>query len=486
MTTIDLYRKHKAGEVSREKFLYEVRRDNNLPFITNLTSYDDAVKILKNKGIVSEAPVNEATVRDLIKPLTSKLESMGYEVDVDPSFGFPIIEAFKTLPDGSVLRMSVQPSENEIQKKMGEPVAGETIDVDFTLWTTKVTKKFFGLYKQKSRDMQRLPDEAGINIDLGTGMFDIPVEQSVERVISLLKKAEVKVTQTSGNPLNEVDTKEAKAAEAVKAEVKPKKATESKLKELHIDQANPYEYRHGLAHELHQLGEYTGEALEKAKTTVLKNLAKDANFYSNLLNQQQSHYEFKTPESQDEKLSKKLDSGGRMEIKGFKNEKANVKDNLGKKEEGTTKPKGVKIMPDKGVTGSEKTIKEGIEDNSNIEQELEKALRSHDWYYQYSDDSRAWQKGQDEKNEISSLMKQLPREKAVELYNKYCPKDWKLQNEDKHTKIKEALKKGLKELINPKDIQAAKTTGDVVNIPVQDLAAQTAAKNAKINFRTYK
>ena len=50
-----------------------------------------------------------------------------------------------------------------------------------------------------------------------------------------------------------------------------------------------------------------------------------------------------------------------MEIKGFKNEKANVKDNLGKKEEGTTKPKGVKIMPDKGVTGSSKTIKEGFE-----------------------------------------------------------------------------------------------------------------------------
>ena len=41
-------------------------------------------------------------------------------------------------------------------------------------------------------------------------------------------------------------------------------------------------------------------------------------------------------------------------------EKANVKDNLGKKEEGKKKPKGVKTMPDKGVTGSEKTIKEGL------------------------------------------------------------------------------------------------------------------------------
>jgi len=59
MRTIELYRKHKAGEVSREKFLYEVRRDKNLPWVTNLTSFDDAVKILKNKGIISEAEITE-------------------------------------------------------------------------------------------------------------------------------------------------------------------------------------------------------------------------------------------------------------------------------------------------------------------------------------------------------------------------------------------------------------------------------------------
>ena len=59
MRTIELYRKHKAGEVSREKFLYEVRRDKNLPWVTNVTSFDDAVKILKNKGIISEAEISE-------------------------------------------------------------------------------------------------------------------------------------------------------------------------------------------------------------------------------------------------------------------------------------------------------------------------------------------------------------------------------------------------------------------------------------------
>lgn len=61
MTTLELFKKHRKGEVSRERFLYEVRRDNNLPWITNVTSYNDAVKILKNKGIIKEAYENVAT-----------------------------------------------------------------------------------------------------------------------------------------------------------------------------------------------------------------------------------------------------------------------------------------------------------------------------------------------------------------------------------------------------------------------------------------
>ena len=61
MTTLELYRKHKAGEIGRNRFLYEVRRDSKLPWVTNITSYDDAVKILKNKGIISELDQNVTT-----------------------------------------------------------------------------------------------------------------------------------------------------------------------------------------------------------------------------------------------------------------------------------------------------------------------------------------------------------------------------------------------------------------------------------------
>jgi len=466
MTTLELYRKHKKGEVSREKFLYEVRRDNNLPFITNLTSYDDAVKILKNKGIV-----------------------------------------------------------------------------------------------------------------------------------------------------NEVETKEAKADEAVKAEVKAKAPSNKKPESLHIDQANPYEYRHGLSHELNELGEYTDEALEKAKTTVLKNLAKDANFYSTLLNQKQSSFEFKTSETDAKGMQANAD--GTLKKGAGKVEKANVQDTLGKKEAGKKKPKGIKIMPDKGVTGSEKTIKEGLEETQikvgdivvpnkgehkgqkhkvihvfddgsmniqpiglkakdikyrqgavkakpedieeglyedsdenydifmdgvldvlvkdklitkadlkalnsggadelmdalhdewkgfesyeetgqaisrsdlnlaaravakklgkiqedvteimpgvdlgasfekmkggmNAEDEFESLVKKYDWYAEMSDDSRKWNAQQDMERQLSKLAKTIGVDKAVEIFNRYAPSDRKVTSddtmwmkEDKHAKIKEALKKALKE-----------------------------------------
>lgn len=133
-----------------------------------------------------------------------------------------------------------------------------------------------------------------------------------------------------------------------------------KEKTLHIDVANPYEFRHGLQYELELGDEYTDEALEKAKVKVLKNLAKDANFYSTLLNQKQSPYEFKTPETDAPGMQANAD--GTLKKGAGKLDKANVKDNLSKSESAKGKPKGVKEMPDKGVEGKEKTIKEGLEE----------------------------------------------------------------------------------------------------------------------------
>jgi hypothetical protein len=82
MTTIDLYKKHKAGEVSREKFLYEVRRDAQLPWIISVTSYDDAIKILKNKGIIRES-IEETKAEETYAPETPVDEKLNPMSDED-------------------------------------------------------------------------------------------------------------------------------------------------------------------------------------------------------------------------------------------------------------------------------------------------------------------------------------------------------------------------------------------------------------------
>lgn len=57
---------------------------------------------------------------------------------------------------------------------------------------------------------------------------------------------------------------------------------------------------------------------------------------------------------------------------------------------------------------------------------LEKILKKHDWYFDYSDDHRVWQRGRDERDEIRRQMDiccGLGLDKiANELYNKYSPK----------------------------------------------------------------
>jgi hypothetical protein len=82
MTTIDLYKQLKEGKIAESKFLYEVRRDQNLPWILNTTSFEDAEKILKNKGIIKEWIQEDPKVTamiDYLNPYQFK-KAMEFEV----------------------------------------------------------------------------------------------------------------------------------------------------------------------------------------------------------------------------------------------------------------------------------------------------------------------------------------------------------------------------------------------------------------------
>ena len=335
--------------------------------------------------------------------------------------------------------------------------------------------------------------------------------------------------------------------------------TEAKQeKTLHIDVANPYEFRHGLQYELDQMNDYSDEALEKAKVKVLKNLTKDANFYFNLLNQQPTGFEFKAPETDAPGMQANAD--GTLKKGAGKLEKANVKDSLSKSEAAKGKPKDVKELTDKGVEGKEKIVKEGKEEvneefkyfdnyeefentlfqlypqvkanpekykkerngevsysdgyvnwaswnpnrpnspsglppgavnmnnklsysdliyppgsrmdednmesnptngDSSAEGQFNQLMSKYDWYHEMSDDPRKWDVGSTIDQKLKSLAKTIGIDRAVELFNDKAPSDRKVtttffaegaEGKDKHAKLKEMLKAGLKSKLSEEEV----------------------------------
>lgn len=84
MTTQELYKKLNAGEITEQKFLYEVRRDQNLHFVSKFNNFKDTVRILKNKGIISEEKKEVeiyAKTIDMVNPYEYS-RGMDYELAV--------------------------------------------------------------------------------------------------------------------------------------------------------------------------------------------------------------------------------------------------------------------------------------------------------------------------------------------------------------------------------------------------------------------
>lgn len=387
MTTLELYRKHKAGEISREKFLYEVRRDNNIPWVLNTTSYDDAVKILKNKGIINEShdgdsedlvamakssnalrnkPETKAIANKAAEKAKSKEQASELAVKLAKAKGINDSEQIQHIID-----LAVTAFKNKSLEETSANKSDMIITLDYDNDITKIEDKHYHSGLDNSEDYEIDTIESDFDPDYTMEIVkDLINKHKWNKIILNVVKdgEEFEDTFDMGNWRGiSYWIKESTLTEAKKSKKK------KQPKELHIDVANPYEFRHGIQHELAEMDEYTDEALEKAKAKVLKNLGKDPLFYSTLLNQKQSPFKFKAPETDKPGMQAKADGHLKKELK--KDEKANVKDTLGKKEEGTKNPKGVKEMtmtPKKAkgikktmaMPGKEKTIK--LKENSDI------------------------------------------------------------------------------------------------------------------------
>lgn len=88
MTAQTLYNQLNLGKITQEKFLYELRKSDNLPMITKFNSYKDTIQILKNKGIISEVkdvnpkfPQPEYQTIDTVSPYEYS-KGLDYELDM--------------------------------------------------------------------------------------------------------------------------------------------------------------------------------------------------------------------------------------------------------------------------------------------------------------------------------------------------------------------------------------------------------------------
>jgi hypothetical protein len=64
---------------------------------------------------------------------------------------------------------------------------------------------------------------------------------------------------------------------------------------------------------------------------------------------------------------------------------------------------------------------------------LENKCRTHDWYYNYSDDNRVWSRGFDNYREINAILEKLGHSReAIEIHNTYAPERFKRPLESKY------------------------------------------------------
>jgi hypothetical protein len=123
-----------------------------------------------------------------------------------------------------------------------------------------------------------------------------------------------------------------------------------------------------------------------------------------------------------------------------------------------------------------------VNGDSSAEGQFNQLMSKYDWYYEMSDDPRKYDTGASIDQKLKSLAKTIGVSKAVELFNAKAPSDRKVtstffaEGKDKHSKIKEALKKALKEI----DPQLQKLGKDEENAE-RNLAAILTKKAALLN-----
>ena len=61
--------------------------------------------------------------------------------------------------------------------------------------------------------------------------------------------------------------------------------------------------------------------------------------------------------------------------------------------------------------------------DAKIEKQYRDLLKNHDWYSEYSDDQRVWEKGSEEYQKIIQMAEQIDTDYSI--FNEYAPEEYK-------------------------------------------------------------
>ena len=346
MTIAKLYENHKKGKVSKQSFLNEARKDANLPWVTNMTSYEDAIKILKNKGIISETNLNvpgavgSSNQRVQYDSYSSNAEMQNQDLnELSPQTRYNA--AIKAVDKSKNANRDSNDAEYRKAVKQGNKFLTQ-VDPE----VKNVVDKFASSLGLEARIEKGITDstyEPSITIKMG------PSSSKPEIVVFIRKNSnkiegglpDEAAERRLGNIIKQIQQKE------LNVEVNPEAINEAhKLTTTQIiDRLNPYAFKHAMEFELSKHKEkLTDEIYEKTREKVAKKMAKNPEAYrdTQLANSKDVQKRDKKLAMVDVKDNNTVDKDNEMKkIKGFE---AKKNTSTPKSENKKGKPKGVKEM----------------------------------------------------------------------------------------------------------------------------------------------
>ena len=381
--------------MTQAQFMRNIRM--SLPqYVTNVTSFDDTIKILRNKAILTEADIKDKNQEKLEKYDQYTYTLNGKEVFPELAFFNNILKAEL---DDTIYRIS-EPVNGVVELN---PIKGKT-----GIYTEADIKSPLTINGKVVRTYTQNGDKSyTVNYDNGDTETIMVSNDGWDSIDTLRKNAtnlnESYTTNTSGKELY------------------------SRFAE--VDNLNGQEVLIGTDYELAKNNNLTKK---EATKIVIKNLKKNQFYYTDTLMSGVEGYnaqymnKFKPGSDQmkDIKNNDLVDkTNGMTSPKGI--EKTKASSNKAKKE--TNEPEaGIKLMSlvAKTVRGvkkmdatGEKMKKLALKENQDVDlNTFNSMLNNHDWYYRMSDDERVYNAGKTMEDKLQMLARKLGQE-GIDAYN---------------------------------------------------------------------